>query len=296
MLKSMELSRKKIGNGSILIEIREELDLYAAMDFKAYAEETLLLYQPEGIILSLKEMSYIDSSGIGVLLSLLRRCHKVHCKLLLCALQPQCKEVIQMTYLHKIFPIAESEFEALKAMNRHLKKSSRTESDGPIISVEKHPLLDTEGLHYKCVNIDLSRIRHISHVLTKDAPENIKEHNLLEQQVSEIIKNAVRHGNMNDISKEVHIWWRFSPEEARLIVEDQGKGFRNYPEWNRFYRQRMESFIKGDPDDMMQFLSYRGPESTPEDGGNALFATMEYWNNGFILNKSGNKVALKRRF
>lgn len=292
----MELYRKNIGNGSVLIEIREELDLYSSADFRAYAEETMNLFHPEGIILSLKDMTYIDSSGIGVLLSLLRRCHKVHCRLLLCALQAQCKEVIQMTCLHKVFSIAPGEFEALKAMNKVLNQNKSQDSRGPIIAAEKHPLFSKDEMHFKCVNIDLSRIRHISHILTKDAPENIREHNLLEQQVSEIIKNAVRHGNRNDISKEVHIWWRFTPKEARLIVEDEGKGFRDFDKWNCFFHQRMECFLKGNPDEMMDYLSYRGSESTPEDGGNALFAAMEYWNQGYVLNKKGNAVALHRTF
>jgi serine/threonine-protein kinase RsbW len=47
---------------------------------------------------------------------------------------------------------------------------------------------------------------------------------------------------------------------------------------------------------MMDYLSYRTEDSTPDDGGNALFAAMEYWNGGYILNNNKNAVALKRVF
>lgn len=292
----MELGKKNIGNGSILLELREELDLYSAPDFRKNIEALFNLHQPQGIILSLKELEYIDSSGVGVLLSLVRKCQQLHCHLLFCEIGRQCREVIQMTQLHRVFRIVDSEYEALKQMNDHLGSLQDKPVDGPILVDDRHPHFDTSGMHHKAVNIDFQRIRYISHVITQSAPDSIKEYNLLEQQVSEIVKNAVRHGNRNDITKEVKIWWKFTPEEAHLIVEDQGPGFRNVDEWNHFYKKRMECFLQGNPEDMMDYLSYRTEDSVPDDGGNALFAAIEYWNGGYVLNGKKNAVALKRKF
>jgi len=292
----MELRKKNIGNGSYLVEIYEELDLYSSTDFRNFIQELFQIHQPEGIILSLKHLEYLDSSGVGVLLALVRRCNKYHCQLILCEVKKQSLEVIRMTQLHRIFHIENNEFQGLKKMNELLSKNKRDSNSGPILIDERHNNLKTDGMKHKSVNIDYKRIRYISHVITQSAPESIKEHNLLEQQVSEIIKNAVRHGNKNDITKNVAIWWNFTPHEAHLIVEDQGSGFQNLEEWNAFFHKRMECFLKGDSTEMMDYLSYRTEESKPDDGGNALFAAIEYWNGGYVLNEKRNRVGLKRRF
>ena len=73
------------------------------------------------------------------------------------------------------------------------------------------------------------------------APLEIKEINLLEQQISEIIKNAVKHGNKCDQNKKVHVWYSFSPTHAHLIVEDEGEGFKDLEKWKR---KRPQSYLR----------------------------------------------------
>ena len=47
---------------------------------------------------------------------------------------------------------------------------------------------------------------------------------------------------------------------------------------------------------MLKYINYRGPNSTDMDGGNALFAAIEYWNGGMIYNLKRNKVSVIRYF
>ena len=49
-------------------------------------------------------------------------------------------------------------------------------------------------------------------------PTEIRELNLLEQQISEVIKNAVKHGNRCDMNKKVTVWYSFSPAHAHLLL------------------------------------------------------------------------------
>ena len=44
-------------------------------------------------------------------------------------------------------------------------------------------------------------------------------------------------------------------------------------------------------DKMLEFISYRTEKSSELDGGNALFAAVEFWNGGIIYNDKRNKVA-----
>jgi hypothetical protein len=107
---------------------------------------------------------------------------------------------------------------------------------------------------------------------------------------------TVRHGNQNDIRKKVKIWFSFTADDARLIVEDEGGGFKNLEEWNDFYHKRMACFYKQDFDGMTDYVSYRTEDSTDDDGGNALFAAVEYWNDGVVYNERRNAVAVGKTF
>ncbi|MEK6796249.1 MAG: ATP-binding protein [Spirochaetota bacterium] len=160
---------------------------------------------------------------------------------------------------------------------------------------ENSPLFDTKGMFYKEFPSDINQVRYFTVVVTKNATEDLKEKNLLEQQVSEIIKNAVLHGNHCDKAKKVRVWFHSQGKVFHLIVEDEGAGFQDLEKWNDFLSKRTEAFESGDPEKMMQYVAWRTEKSGPNDGGNSLFAAVEYWNGGVVYNKTKNKVAVNRK-
>ncbi|MDC7235613.1 MAG: ATP-binding protein [Spirochaetales bacterium] len=151
-------------------------------------------------------------------------------------------------------------------------------------------------MYHKEFNLDLRRVRRLSQLILQKAPAEIREVNLLEQQVSEIIKNAVRHGNKNDPNKKIKVWFSFGSDHAHVIVKDEGSGFRNVDHWNRFYEKKMKAFAEKDFDTMMDYLSYRTENSTEADGGNALMAAVEFWNKGVVISDKGNTFAVRREY
>ena len=159
-----------------------------------------------------------------------------------------------------------------------------------------HPLFDTSGMFYKEFPSDYRQVRFFSLLIIQKAPAEIKEINLLEQQVSELIKNAVRHGNKMDSSKKVRVWASFSKSHAHLIVEDEGEGFQELEKWNELNRKRTECFEKQDFETLEQYFSFKSSDSTEEDGGNALFAAVEYWDGGVVFNDARNAVAVYKHF
>jgi hypothetical protein len=166
---------------------------------------------------------------------------------------------------------------------------------GPEIRVDKRSLLfDKKGLKYKEFPSKYKQIRFYTQRLIRTAPSAIREFNLLEQQISEIIKNAIKHGNKNNVRKKIKVWYKFNTKTARLIVEDQGSGFKDLEKWNLFNRKRLECISRGDFATLGNYLSFRSAESDNLDGGNALFAALEYWNAGIVLNEKRNAVAVKR--
>lgn len=158
------------------------------------------------------------------------------------------------------------------------------------------PLFDREGLFFKEFPSDYRQVRFFSMLIAQKAPAEIKEINLLEQQISELIKNAVRHGNGKDPLKKIRIWASFSREHAHIIVEDEGAGFQRIEEWNDFNRKRNLCFANQNFEELEKYFSFRTVDSTEEDGGNALFAALEYWDGGIVFNETRNAVAVYKNF
>lgn len=161
---------------------------------------------------------------------------------------------------------------------------------------ENSPLFDKTGMLHKEFPSDFRQIRYFTLLIVQSAPPDIKELNLLEQQISEIIKNAVKHGNKCNVEKKVRVWYSFSPEHAHLIVEDEGPGFKDLEKWNAFNAKRQSLLESQNYEALADFVSYRGKSADENDGGNALFAALEYWNGGFVFNHKRNCVSVLKRF
>lgn len=84
--------------------------------------------------------------------------------------------------------------------------------------------------------------------------------------VSEVVTNAVVHGNKGDFSKPVHVEFHISDEEVRIRVADQGEGFD----------------ADGLPDP-------KAPERLTEPGGRGLLLIRELMD-GVRFDPPGNRV------
>jgi len=162
-----------------------------------------------------------------------------------------------------------------------------------LIVDENSKYFKTDGMKFREFPSKFNQIRNYATIIAFDAPEKFKMKNLLEQQISEIIKNAIVHGNKRDPNKKIRVWWKFDEKKrmAHIIVEDEGEGFKDLEKWNEFNEKRMKYFKENNFEKMLEYISYKTEKSTELDGGNALFAAVEFWNGGMIYNNKKNKVA-----
>jgi serine/threonine-protein kinase RsbW len=297
-------------HGVNIFKAKGEMDLYNSADFRTMFNE---LFQQGHLdyIFDLSELTYIDSTGVGTIISTFTTVRKQRGQLYITGVHGVVKRVIEFTKLNGFLPIVDELNEALEKLgvagvDGHVAGSSSgpaaaasitvADSPGGIRQNDAHPLFEKKGMYHKEFNLDLKKVRYLSQLVVQNAPAEIREINLLEQQVSEIIKNAVRHGNRNNPNKKVKIWFAFERSFAHLIVEDEGEGFREIERWNEFYMKKQMAFASQDFDEMMKYISYRTVDSTEEDGGNALCAAVEFWNVGVVFNSKGNAVAVKRAY
>jgi serine/threonine-protein kinase RsbW len=160
---------------------------------------------------------------------------------------------------------------------------------------DNHALFNTHGMYYKEFPSDFAKVRAYTSYIIQYAPDLYKEINLLEQQISEIVKNGIEHGNKMDKNKKIRVWFDFN-KRAKVIIEDEGPGLQVLDEWNRFALNRTICLVNQDFDRFTDFVAWKGPDSTEMDGGNALFAALEFWNGGFLYSQKGNKCVAVRYF
>lgn len=165
-----------------------------------------------------------------------------------------------------------------------------------ILIDDNSPLLLREGMSLKSFSSDFRLVRFATMMITQHAPSCLKEIHLMEQQICELIKNGCKHGNNYNKDKKIHVWYQFTTSEARLIVEDEGEGFQELEKWNHFKLLRDRAFRSRDFQSMAKYALWKGKNSREEDGGNALFAALEYWNEGIVYSSKRNCVGVKRTF
>ena len=165
-----------------------------------------------------------------------------------------------------------------------------------LIVDESHQLFNKDRMFHKQFVSDHRKVRYYALLVVQKAPVQMQEINLLEQQISELLKNAVKHGNRGDLTKQINVWYYFSDDVARIIVEDEGEGFKDLELWNTFNQKRMQCLQDRDFEALGDYVSFHTENSDEDDGGNAIFAALEYWNMGMVYNSKKNAVAVGRHF
>ena len=107
----MEISQRE-KESIIILDIQGEIDLYNAPEIKDTIQK-LIEGQKYNIIINLEKVSYIDSSGIGALISSLSNLKKYQGSLKIINVYASVKKVFELTKLTSFFEIYDSEDEAL---------------------------------------------------------------------------------------------------------------------------------------------------------------------------------------
>jgi anti-sigma B factor antagonist len=97
----------------VLIEVKEErLDAHNSGNLKT---EMLSLFEDgkHNLVIDLKDVRFVDSSGLGSLVSGFKNASARNGNLKLCGLQPQVKSMFELTRLHRVFEIFATADEAL---------------------------------------------------------------------------------------------------------------------------------------------------------------------------------------
>jgi anti-sigma B factor antagonist len=112
----MDITTRSRGD-IIILDITGEIDLYNAPEIKDIVNK-LIEDRRYNVIINLEDVSYIDSSGIGALISSLSNLKKYHGGLKIINVYASVRKVFELTKLTSFFEIFDSEEAAVESFNR----------------------------------------------------------------------------------------------------------------------------------------------------------------------------------
>lgn len=105
-----------VKQGVLIVRVEGELDMHVADQFRRTVDEALDASGVKHLLLSLKGVSFVDSSGLGVILGRYKRVNAQGGKLLAANVKPQVAKVFELSGLLKVIPVAGTESEALESL------------------------------------------------------------------------------------------------------------------------------------------------------------------------------------
>lgn len=100
----------------LIVRLSGELDHHTAPELRTALDRAIDGDGVRDIVLNLSALSFMDSSGIGVLLGRHKKVQSVGGRLVVCGLGPTVRRIFELAGLLKILTVAASEAEALDAL------------------------------------------------------------------------------------------------------------------------------------------------------------------------------------
>jgi stage II sporulation protein AA (anti-sigma F factor antagonist) len=101
---------------TLIVRLKGELDHHTAEAVKVRMEQAIAKDQLTHIILSLKDLNFMDSSGLGVILGRYKQINAKGGKMVVCDISPAVHRLFEMSGLFKILSIQENERKAISSL------------------------------------------------------------------------------------------------------------------------------------------------------------------------------------
>ncbi|GHI01446.1 anti-sigma F factor antagonist [Neobacillus kokaensis] len=100
----------------LCIRLSGELDHHTADELREKVTAVIEREEIRHIVLNLEQLSFMDSSGLGVILGRYKQIKQVHGEMVVCAISPAIKRLFDMSGLFKIIKMEPTEEFALQRL------------------------------------------------------------------------------------------------------------------------------------------------------------------------------------
>lgn len=109
----MQISTRQ-ADGAAIVDVVGDITLYNSPEVRKVMLELLREKRTPRVVLNLKAVRYIDSSGVASLVEGLKVSRELGSRFILYGLSPAAREVLRLSRLIEIFEVCEDEEQALK--------------------------------------------------------------------------------------------------------------------------------------------------------------------------------------
>ncbi len=104
---------------SLVVRVRGELDHHSAARVRQAVDSLLARGVARNLVLNLQGLSFMDSSGVGVILGRYRLVREKGGRMALCRVPEAVRRVLHISGVPKVIPVEESEEQALARCRRY---------------------------------------------------------------------------------------------------------------------------------------------------------------------------------
>jgi stage II sporulation protein AA (anti-sigma F factor antagonist) len=106
----------EVSRGTLIVRLKGELDHHTAELLKARMEREIERGVARHVVLSMKGLTFMDSSGLGVIIGRYKQITARGGKLVVCGVHPSIYRLFEMSGLFKILSVQENEQLALSSL------------------------------------------------------------------------------------------------------------------------------------------------------------------------------------
>ena len=92
----------------LLIKITEEIDHHSSEKIRRLADNEIARYMPRKVLFDFNKVSFMDSSGIGMIIGRYKIANMLGGKVEITNVKPSVKKIFEMSGILKIIPVVES--------------------------------------------------------------------------------------------------------------------------------------------------------------------------------------------
>ena len=108
----MNLEYKKVRN-TLVVRVNGELDMVIADRMREEIDNKLEDKTVRNLILNLEKVTFIDSSGLGVIIGRYKRIMALQGRMFIVGARPQVEKVLQFSGVNRLVPLYRSEQEVI---------------------------------------------------------------------------------------------------------------------------------------------------------------------------------------
>nr|WP_239534095.1 anti-sigma F factor antagonist [Thalassobacillus pellis] len=110
---TVDFARKK---DVLLVRLVGELDHHEAENLKKEWQAILNMHNVQNVILNLQGLSFMDSSGLGVILGRYKEINAIGGEMVICSISPEVKRLFDLSGMFKIMKLVDNEEFALEML------------------------------------------------------------------------------------------------------------------------------------------------------------------------------------